>query len=90
MKLISFKNAIFICICILKLTWHVNAEENELDKIKKVFSKRLLKEVGFQLLNWNRNNTQCISDIGLWYSEFTKQKSLWPFQSKNYKKNIFS
>lgn len=85
MKIQSLKIELLICIYILGLITHVNAKEkSELEKIKEVFSKRLLKEIGSHLWKSNRTETKCIKDIGLWYSALKSQKSLWPFQSKTF------
>lgn len=88
MKIVSFKNALFTCICLLELMSHINAK-HELDKVQDVFSKQLLKEIGLHFLKSKQNNTACIRDINLWYNSLTKQKSLWAFQSKTFKCLIF-
>lgn len=67
-----------------ELILQVNAEKTELEKIKEVFSKRLLKEIGSHLQKSNGTDTKCIKDIGLWYNALKSQKSFWPFQSKTY------
>lgn len=82
MKFVSLKITLITCVCIFELISRANSEENELEKIKEVFSKRLLKEIGLHLLKTNRTDTKCISDIRFWYKELRSQKSLWPFQSK--------
>lgn len=89
MKTISFNNTLFTCIYLLELISHLNAE-NELEKIKEVFSERLLIEIGLHLLKSNQNNTECIEDISLWYDTLISRKSLWPFQSKTFQILDFS
>lgn len=67
-----------------ELASHANAEKIELEKIKEVFSNRLLKEIDSHLRKSNRTDTKCIEDMGLWYSALKSRKSLWPFQSKTF------
>lgn len=82
MKFISFKNILFVSICLLELVSHLNAKKNEPKKAEETFSKKLLKKIGPHLLKSNRTNTNCISDIKMWYSALKNPKSPWPFQSK--------